>query len=721
MAFSYTQEIGDGVTTSYTFSFAGQDEGYIRESDIVALVDGVETPFTLTSSNTLEFSSAPANGAIIRIRRVMPKNLPYSDFSRGNNFGPDVLNNSFLQSLYIIHEALDGWFPEGFQFLTTVGFADDVNFNGFDINDAGTLTAEDIVIGPLSLSAEGILTEAYNWAQYPVDQLVPEGNGIDEYSSYHHSVKAEGSADAAAISEGNAAASESAAATSASNAATSEANALASEQAAAASESNAATSEANALASEQAAATSESNAATSASNAANSASAAATSETNAANSASAAATSETNAATSASNALASENKAEEWADKAEDVEVEPGRYSAKHWSEKAEAWATVASQRYLFPEDYATLQLAVTDAVARDMPLLLDGDTYNITSTISATISDNNGLRIIGNGSTISGNFAGPLIEVNGSGEIASRLEIRGLLLSNPSGQGIGLSGDASAVTGTRGWGIIEDIDCAHGQILDYLIHAVNWRHVNFRDITGKAGSGNSGGVFIQGDGNFAGDMNFHGCEFASDGTGRPFYVNSDNNGEARGIHLVDSYIYGPRSLIDAYNGALSADIFFTGVQWDAFTGGIGLTVDTGTTGNVDNVVVSNFYFQQSDSMCILLTSGGGNVSNCNINNGVVGGVNTTDFLFNCYRALDVGFSDITMQSCSVGTALFGFNQDNRSAGLSCIGNRALGCTGSAIKVYNADVATIVGNTFAGFGWDLTGVVRSNEGFNVIN
>jgi len=342
MAFSYTQEIGDGVTTSYTFSFAGQDEGYIRESDIVALVDGVETPFTLTSSNTLEFSSAPANGATIYIRRVMPKNLPYSDFSRGNNFGPEILNNSFLQSLYIIHEALDGWFPEGFQFLTTVGFADDVTFNGFNIDNVGTLTADDIVIGPLSLSAEGILTEAYNWAQYPVDGLVPEGNGVDEYSAYHYSVKAEGSADAAAISESNAAASESAAATSESNAATSETNAANSASAAATSESNAATSETNAANSAAAAATSESNAATSETNAANSASAAATSETNAANSASAAATSETNAAQSESNAAGSETASYNWAEYPEDSPVPEGNgteFSSHHWANKAEGWA----------------------------------------------------------------------------------------------------------------------------------------------------------------------------------------------------------------------------------------------------------------------------------------------------------------------------------------------------------------------------------------------
>lgn len=29
-------------------------------------------------------------------------------------------------------------------------------------------------------------SEAYHWATYPIDSLVPEGNGVDEYSSLHH-------------------------------------------------------------------------------------------------------------------------------------------------------------------------------------------------------------------------------------------------------------------------------------------------------------------------------------------------------------------------------------------------------------------------------------------------------------------------------------------------------------------------------------------------------
>ena len=42
------------------------------------------------------------------------------------------------------------------------------------------------------------------------------------------------------------------------------------------------------------------------------------------------------ASTSASDALASENNAQKWAEEATDVEVETGKYSAKHWASKAE-------------------------------------------------------------------------------------------------------------------------------------------------------------------------------------------------------------------------------------------------------------------------------------------------------------------------------------------------------------------------------------------------
>ena len=131
MAFSYVKRSGNGTQKAFTFSFTGQDEGYFRDEDLVVVVDGELASFSLTSSNTLELSVAPPAGEDnVLIRRVMPKDVPYADFKRGNNFGQEVLNNSFLQLLYIVHESLDGFFPEGYTIQSAIRFIEDATIDG---------------------------------------------------------------------------------------------------------------------------------------------------------------------------------------------------------------------------------------------------------------------------------------------------------------------------------------------------------------------------------------------------------------------------------------------------------------------------------------------------------------------------------------------------------------------------------------------------------------
>ena len=131
MAFSYVKRSGNGTQKAFTFSFTGQDEGYFRDEDLVVVVDGALASFSLTSSNTLELSVAPPAGEDnVLIRRVMPKDVPYADFKRGNNFGQEVLNNSFLQLLYIVHESLDGFFPEGYTIQSAIRFIEDATIDG---------------------------------------------------------------------------------------------------------------------------------------------------------------------------------------------------------------------------------------------------------------------------------------------------------------------------------------------------------------------------------------------------------------------------------------------------------------------------------------------------------------------------------------------------------------------------------------------------------------
>ena len=76
-------------------------------------------------------------------------------------------------------------------------------------------------------------------------------------------------------------------------------------------------------------------ASTKASEALASATSASSSATTASSGATTATTKSNEASTSAINALASENKAKKWADESEDVPVESGLYSAKHWAAKA--------------------------------------------------------------------------------------------------------------------------------------------------------------------------------------------------------------------------------------------------------------------------------------------------------------------------------------------------------------------------------------------------
>jgi hypothetical protein len=189
--------------------------------------------------------------------------------------------------------------------------------------------------------------KAKQWAENPENVEVETG----QYSALHHAAQSAESANNAATSASNAATSES-------NAATSEANALASENKAKQWAENPEDIE---VVAGQYSALHHKEKAIDAQIAAEAAqSAAATSEANAAVSESNAATSATNAATSETNALASENKAHQWAEEAEDVEVETGEYSAYHWAQKAASFAPLIEDQIV---DGVTTKTASQNAI----------------------------------------------------------------------------------------------------------------------------------------------------------------------------------------------------------------------------------------------------------------------------------------------------------------------------------------------------------------------
>lgn len=125
------------------------------------------------------------------------------------------------------------------------------------------------------------------------------------------------------------------AATKASEASSSATSALASATIATNKANEASTSASTATTKASEASTSASAATTKASEASTSATSASSSAIIASSGASTATTKANEASTSVINALASENKAKKWADESEDVPVESGLYSAKHWAAKA--------------------------------------------------------------------------------------------------------------------------------------------------------------------------------------------------------------------------------------------------------------------------------------------------------------------------------------------------------------------------------------------------
>jgi len=120
MSFTFSQTQGDGVTLSYTIVAKG---GYFEEEDIVvelidietgeAIEQVLDTDYTISDS-TVTFTTAPTSSYYVRIRRSVDTETTYSDFTRGNAFGADNLNNSLLKNLYQVQQIADGFLPDDY-------------------------------------------------------------------------------------------------------------------------------------------------------------------------------------------------------------------------------------------------------------------------------------------------------------------------------------------------------------------------------------------------------------------------------------------------------------------------------------------------------------------------------------------------------------------------------------------------------------------------------
>ena len=94
---SYT---GNGSTTNYSFTFP-----YLKSTDIQVQVDAaVTTAWSLANATTVQFNTAPANGAAIKILRKTNVDNLTATFYAGSAIKSEDLNDNYTQNLYVTQE-----------------------------------------------------------------------------------------------------------------------------------------------------------------------------------------------------------------------------------------------------------------------------------------------------------------------------------------------------------------------------------------------------------------------------------------------------------------------------------------------------------------------------------------------------------------------------------------------------------------------------------------
>lgn len=103
MANSYVTHTGTGAQTLFTFTFPYLSADHVK----VSINDVANTAWTLANATTVQFNSAPANGAAIKIYRDTPTTSLLTSFNAGSAIRAADLNNGLKQILYVSDETAD--------------------------------------------------------------------------------------------------------------------------------------------------------------------------------------------------------------------------------------------------------------------------------------------------------------------------------------------------------------------------------------------------------------------------------------------------------------------------------------------------------------------------------------------------------------------------------------------------------------------------------------
>lgn len=104
MAYSYVNYVGDGSTAIFSLTFP-----YLDQADVAVTVDGEAVTFTWSDADTVELDAAPALDAVVQIRRTTDPETARVDFENGVTLTAELLDQAFLQHLYLSQESLDAY------------------------------------------------------------------------------------------------------------------------------------------------------------------------------------------------------------------------------------------------------------------------------------------------------------------------------------------------------------------------------------------------------------------------------------------------------------------------------------------------------------------------------------------------------------------------------------------------------------------------------------
>lgn len=102
MALSYVQYYGNGSNRNFSLTFS-----YLSRDNVSVSVDGVASAFSWLNSTTIQLPTAPANGAVVEVRRTTNRTERVVDFTDGSTIHESDLDNALLQSFYLAQEAFD--------------------------------------------------------------------------------------------------------------------------------------------------------------------------------------------------------------------------------------------------------------------------------------------------------------------------------------------------------------------------------------------------------------------------------------------------------------------------------------------------------------------------------------------------------------------------------------------------------------------------------------